>query len=72
MNERTWTWDQATRKGEAWTPEEDRKLLARLHELDGDPRRFETLAREHSRTECAITTRIASLKAGIRLVGITR
>lgn len=55
------------RRGLPWTVVEDRDLLTRLHELDGDPNRIWILAAKHQRSHCAIVARINVLKVVARL-----
>lgn len=60
---------EQSRCGLPWSTAEDRKLLTRMLELEreenADPMR--TLAREHFRSMCSISTRICALRSGIRL-----
>jgi hypothetical protein len=59
-----------TRRGLPWTPAEDRALLQRVAKARSlhwnDPTVLDA-ARAHGRSSCAIATRAAALKAGIRL-----
>jgi hypothetical protein len=58
-----------TRRGLPWTTAEDRALLRRVAGANSiswnDPTILAT-ARVHSRTSCAIATRVSALKAGLR------